>query len=104
FPLLRVRSERLKSVPAEELRRILRFIGRQASDERIVAAIEAGKPDNMRKLATEEGQTGRSGIFYRPSLARGYAQGYRFVGRMHGGSSEKVLSPAAQQYAAQVFG
>jgi hypothetical protein len=23
---------------------------------------------------------------------------------MHGGSSEKVLSPAAQQYAAQVFG
>jgi hypothetical protein len=23
---------------------------------------------------------------------------------MHGGSSEKVLSPAARQYAAQVFG
>jgi len=104
LPLLVVRYERLKAAPAEELRRILRFIGRQASEERIAAAIEAGKPDNMRKLETEEVKTGRPGIFYRPGLARGYAQGYRFVGRMHGGSSEKVLSPAARQYAAQVFG
>ena len=104
LPLLVVRYERLKASPAEELRRILRFIGRQAGEERIAAAIEAGKPDNMRKLETEEVQTGQPGIFYRPGLARGYAQGYRFVGRMHGGSSEKVLSPAARQYASQVFG
>jgi hypothetical protein len=37
-------------------------------------------------------------------LAKGYAQGHRFVGRMHGGSSEKILSPAARQYAQQIFG
>jgi hypothetical protein len=104
LPLLVVRYERLKATPAEELRRILRFLDRQTSEERVAAAIEAGKPDNMRKLESEEVQTGWPGIFYRPGLARGYAQGYRFVGRMHGGSSEKVLSPAAQQYAAQVFG
>jgi len=104
LPLLLVRYERLKAYPAEELRRILRFLGRRASDERIAAAIEAGKPDNMRKLESEEVKAGVSGIFYRPGLARGYARGYRFVGRMHGGSSEKILSPAARQYAAQTFG
>jgi len=102
--LLLVRYERLKANPGEELRRILRFLGRQASDERIAAAIEAGEPDNMRKLESEEVKAGVSGIFYRPSLARGYAQGYRFVGRMHSGSSDKILSPAARQYAAQIFG
>ena len=104
LPLLVVRYEQLKSNPAEELRRILRFLGRQTGEERLAAAIEAGKPDNMRKLELEEVKAGVSGIFFRPGLARGYAQGYRFVGRMHGGSSEKILSPAARQYAAQIFG
>jgi hypothetical protein len=104
LPLLVVRYEQLKANPAEGLRRILRFLGRPASDERIAAAIEAGKPENMRKLESDEVKAGVSGIFYRPGLARGYAQGYRFVGRMHGGSSEKILSPAARQYAAQMFG
>jgi sulfotransferase family protein len=104
LPLLLVRYERLKANPAEELRRIMRFLGRQVGDEQIEAAIEAGKPENMRKLESEEVKAGVSGIFYRPGLARGYAQGYRFVGRMHGGSSEKILSPAARQYAAQIFG
>jgi len=104
LPLLLVRYERLKANPAAELRRIVRFLGREVGDERIAVAIEAGKPDNMRKLETEEVKTGISGIFYRPGLARGYAKGYRFVGRMHGGSSEKILSPAARQYATQIFG
>lgn len=104
LPLLILRYERLKANPAEELRRILRFLGRHASEERIAAAVEVGKPDSMRKLESEEAKAGVSGIFYRPGLAKGYARGYRFVGRMHGGSSEKVLSPVARQYAAQIFG
>jgi Sulfotransferase domain len=104
LPLLLVRYEQLRANTADELRRILRFLGRQAGDARIAAAIEAGKPENMRKLESEEVKTGTSGIFYRPGLARGYAQGYRFVGRMHGGSSQKVLTPAARQFAAQIFG
>ena len=104
LPVLVVRYEQLKANPAAEVRRIMHFLGRHASDERITAAIEAGKPDNMRKLESEEVKAGVPGIFYRPGLARGYAQGYRFVGRMHGGSSEKILSPAARQYAAQIFG
>ncbi|MGN6747001.1 MAG: sulfotransferase domain-containing protein [Xanthobacteraceae bacterium] len=104
LPLLLVRYEQLKANPADELRRILRFLDRQASEERVAAAIEASTPDNMRKLESEEVKSRTSGIFYRPGLAKGYAQGYRFVGRMHGGSSEKVLTPAARQFAAQVFG
>ena len=104
LPLLVVRYERLKANPTQELRRVLRFLGCQASEEQIAAAVTAGHPDNMRKLESEEVKAGVPGVFYRPSLARGYAQGYRFVGRMHGGSSEKVLSLSARQYAAQVFG
>jgi hypothetical protein len=104
LPVLVVRYEQLKAQPFEELRRILSFLGREATDQRVAAAIEAGKPDNMRKLESEEIDNGVSGVFYRPGLAKGYAQGYRFVGRMHGGSSEKFLSPEGRQYAKQVFG
>lgn len=104
LPLLVVRYEKLKVQPFDQLRRILKFLGRDAADLRIAAAIEAGKPDNMRKLESEEISKGISGVFYRPSLAKGYARGYRFVGRMHGGSSAKVLNPAARQYANEVFG
>src|SRR6516164_2935200 len=102
--LLVVRYEQLKMNPAEELRRILRFVGRQANDERIATAVEVGKPGNMRKLEAEEIKHRVCGVFYRPALARGYAHGYRFVGRMHGGSADKVLSPEARQYANQIFG
>jgi aryl sulfotransferase len=104
LPVLVVRYEQLKAKPFEELKRIVSFLGREATDQRIAAAVEAGKPDNMRKLESEEIDKGVSGIFYRPNLARGYAQGHRFVGRMHGGSSEKFLSPAGRQYADQIFG
>ncbi len=104
LPVLVVRYEQLKTQPFEELRRILRFLGRETTDQRLTAAIEAGKPDNMRKLESEEIDNGVSGVFYRPELAKGYAQGYRFVGRLHGGSSEKFLSPAERQYAGQIFG
>jgi hypothetical protein len=104
LPLLVVCYERLKAQPFEELRRILRFLGREASDERLMAAIEAGKPDNMRKLESEEIDKRISGVFYRPSLSKGYARGYRFVGRLHQGSWEKVLNPGARQAANRTFG
>jgi len=104
MPRLVVRYERLKAQPFEELRRIVDFLGTKAPEERIKAAVEAGKPENMRKLESEEIQKGISGVFYRPALARGYARGHRFVGRMHGGSSDKILTPAARQYACQIFG
>jgi len=104
LPLLVVRYEKLKAEPFSELRRILDFLGHEAIDQRIATAIEAGRPENMRKLESEEINQRVSGVFYRPGLARGYASGYRFVGRMHGGSSEKILSPAARQYAIQIFG
>jgi hypothetical protein len=104
LPVLVVAYERLKTRPFEELRRILRFLGRDVTDQAVNAAVEAGKPDNMRKIESAEIEKGLSGVFYRPALARGYSRGHRFVGRMHGGSSEKVLTPEARQYARQVFG
>ena len=104
LPVLFVRYEALKAKPFDELRRILGFLGRTASDQRIAAAVEAGRPENMRRLESKEIAQRRSGVFYRPSLARGYGEGYRFVGRLHAGSSEKVLSAAAYQYAKEKFG
>lgn len=104
LPLLVVRYETLRARPFEELRRILRFLERDAPDERIAAAVQAGRPENMRKVESEEVESGRSGVFYRPGLARGYASGYRFVGQMHAGSSAKVLSASASLYAEQMFG
>jgi hypothetical protein len=104
LPVLFVAYERLKARPFEELRRILRFLGRDATDQAVNAAVEAGKPDNMRKLESTEIEKGFSGVFYRPALARGYSRGYRFVGRMHDGSSQKVFTPEAREYAQRVFG
>jgi Sulfotransferase domain len=104
LPLLIVRYEQLKSRPFDELRRVLAFLGHEASEQRIAAAVEAGKPDNMRKLESEEINQRVSGVFYRPALAKGYARGFRFVGRMHGGASEKILTPDARHYANQIFG
>ena len=104
LPVLVVRYEQLKAQPFSELRRILAFIGREATDQRISTAIEAGKPENMRKLETEEINQRVSGIFFRPDLVNGYAHGYRFVGKLHSGSSDKVLTPAARQLADRVFG
>jgi hypothetical protein len=104
IPLLVVRYERLKEQPFAELQRVLRFLGRDAPDQRIAAAVEAGKVDNMRQRESEEISKHVSGVFYRPSLAKGYAHGYRFVGRLNQSSYDKVLNPATRQYADQVFG
>ena len=60
LPLLVVRYERLKAQPLEELKRLC-FFGREVADQRIAAAIEAGKPDNIRKLKSEEVNKGVPG-------------------------------------------
>jgi hypothetical protein len=104
IPVLVVQYEKLKQDPLAQLQRILKFLDRPASDERIRAAIEAGKVDNMRKRETEEVAGRVSGAFYRPFLAKGYAHGYRFVGRLHQGSYEKILGPSAKKRADEIFG
>jgi hypothetical protein len=104
IPALFVRYERLKEEPLAELQRVLKFLDRPVSIERIGAAVEAGKVGNMRQQEAVEVANGVSGAFYRPFLAKGYARGYRFVGRLHQGSRESVLSPAEQRQADEVFG
>ena len=104
LPVLVVHYERLKQQPFAELKRVVNFLGREASDQRLAAAVEAGKPENMRRLESEEINNAVSGVFYRPNLAKGYSRGYRFVGRMHGASADKVLSPAGRDYANRIFG
>lgn len=103
IPTLVVRYEELKKQPIDELRRVLDFLGRPAPDERIRAAVEASTVDNMRKREADEVNGRVSGAFYRPALERGYAQGYRFVGRLNQGSYEKILSPGARQLADRIF-
>jgi hypothetical protein len=104
IPALVVQYEQLKQEPLAQLQRILKFLDHAAPDERIRAAIEAGNVKNMRQRETEEVASRVSGAFYRPSLAKGYAHGHRFVGRLHQGSYEKVLGPAARLRADEIFG
>jgi hypothetical protein len=103
-PTLVVRYEQLKAQPLEQLRRILEFLGQSASDERVRAAVEAGNVENMRRQETKEVESRVSGAFYRPSLAKGYAHGYRFIGRLHQGAYAKVLRPSEQLEADKIFG
>jgi len=103
LPIVVVRYERLKERPVEQLRRVLDFFEQPASDQRVRAAVEASTVENMRRRETQEVNAGVSGAFYRPELARGYARGYRFVGRLNQDSYQRVLSPAARQFADQVF-
>jgi hypothetical protein len=104
LPVLVVGYSRLRAQPAAELARILKFLGREASQERIARAAEAGRADNMRKLENDEVAAGQAGIFYRPELAKGYAKGHRFVGKLHEGSASKVLNAEARTYVEKAFG
>jgi hypothetical protein len=104
LPTLVVRYEKLKAEPRAQLERVLAFLGRSAGAERVAAAVEASKVENMKKQEDSEIANRTSGAFYRPFLAKGYAKGHRFVGRLHQGSSEKILNPAAREQADRVFG
>jgi hypothetical protein len=104
FPVLVVRYELLVKQPREQLLRVLKFLGREAPEERVTVAVEMGNVENMRKIESDEISNRVSGIFYRPSMAEGYARGHRFVGRLNRGSAEKVLNPAARQQADLIFG
>jgi hypothetical protein len=103
-PLVVVRYEELKREPIEQLQRILTFLGRTAPSERIRSAVEAGSVENMRKQESIEVTNRVSGAFYRPALEKGYAHGYRFVGRLNQDSYERVLNPAARRQADEIFG
>jgi hypothetical protein len=103
LPLLVVRYETLKNAPASQLERVLKFLGRPASAERIAKAVAAGSVENMRGQESREIANRKSGTFYRPFLAAGYAQGYRFVGKINQNSYDKVLSPAERGLADRIF-
>jgi hypothetical protein len=57
----------------------------------------------MRGQESREIANRKSGTFYRPFLAAGYAQGYRFVGKINQNSYDKVLSPAERGLADRIF-
>jgi hypothetical protein len=103
LPVLVVRYETLKSAPTSQLERVLGFLGLSATAERIAQAVVAGSVENMRNQESREIANRRAGSFYRPSLAAGYAQGYRFVGRINQNSYDKVLSAAERGLADKVF-
>jgi len=104
MPTLVLRYEELKANPSDQLERVLAFLERPVSRDRIGAAVEAGRPENMRRQEERELASGASGAFYRPSLAKGYAHGYRFVGRLHEGAYQKRLSTPERSRADAIFG
>ncbi len=92
LPLLVVRYERLKAQPLEELKRILSFFGHEATEQRIAAAIEAGKPDNMRKVESEEVSKGVRGRL----LSSRVGEGLRSRLSLRGAHARRIVGKSAQ--------
>jgi hypothetical protein len=103
-PVLLVRYESLKTRPAEELGRIVDFLGLSIPAERLSAAAAAGRVDNMRRGEAQEVAERVEGAFYRTAFAAGYDMGYRFVNRLHRDSYWSVLDDEQRHRVDTVFG
>ena len=98
IPFLALRYETLKATPAEELQRILDFLVRPVSPERLAAAVEFGDVARMRETEERAVAAGGAGLF------AGHAKGYRFIGRLHQNAYRTVLDDAQRDLADTVFG
>ncbi len=97
IPFIVTRYERLKQHPAQELRRILDFLDRPATDDQLAAAVAFGDVERMR-ASEEQAVAAGGGIF------AGHDKGYRFIGRLHQDSYRTVLDDAQRDRADTVFG
>jgi hypothetical protein len=104
IPLLVVRYETLKASPEGELARITKFLDCPVRAERLAAAAEFGRVDNMRQQEAVEVREGIEGAFYRSAFAAGYNKGYRFVNRLHQNAYRTVLDDAQRAWADAIFG
>jgi hypothetical protein len=106
IPTLFVRYEDLKAEPVAQLSRVFGFLEKPIARERLEAAASKGSVSQMRQQEQHEidSKPARPGAFYRPELAKAYDKGFRFVGKLHSGARDTVLSELQRRNAERVFG
>ncbi|PWC91501.1 hypothetical protein TSH100_01120 [Azospirillum sp. TSH100] len=90
--------------PGRELAAILRFLDLPVPAERQAMAVESSGMAAMAALEAEEVRHRRTGVFYRPELARSYEGGRRFINKGHRGCYATLLTDEERGLADQTFG
>ena len=90
--------------PSRELAAILRFLDLPVPAERQAMAVERSGMAAMAALEAEEVRNRRTGVFYRPELARSYEGGRRFVNKGHRDCYATLLTGEERALADRIFG
>lgn len=104
IPVHLVRYEDLVDRPEAELASILTFLGFQIPEARSSFAIEKSSMKAMAALEEKEVGARRDGIFFRDSLAKGYALGRRFINKGYRDSYRLLLTDEERTVADRTFG
>jgi hypothetical protein len=104
LPVLFVRFEALKADPVGQLARVCEFLGQAVTPARLQEAARDSSVEAMRAQEQREIDAGTPGAFYRPEHQKGYAQGFRFVGRVNANAYDTMLTDAERREADRVFG
>ncbi|WP_298332061.1 sulfotransferase domain-containing protein [Asticcacaulis sp.] len=89
--------------PVETLTGILAFLELPIPLTRMERAIARSTMPAMAALEEEEARHRRTGVFYRPELARGYNHGRRFINKGHRDCYHTVLTDEERTLADRVF-
>lgn len=87
LPRLRIRYEDLSEKPAEQLKRLCRFLSLEHSKADIDGAIAGATLEAMRRIEETEIREKKEGIFFQHRNEAAIETGLRFVGRSNDGNS-----------------
>lgn len=89
--------------PMRALTDILAFLELTVPAARMEQAVARSTMQAMAALEEEEVRQRRTGVFFRPELARGYDHGRRFINKGHRNCYHTILTEAERLRADQVF-
>lgn len=101
--ILAVRYEDMLDRPRAELERVLSFLGLQVPEHRILGAVERSSMKVMAEREDKEMREGRAGVFHRPEVEAGFANGYRFINAASRRSFSTRLTEEEQVVALAMF-
>jgi hypothetical protein len=104
IPVHLVTYQNLVARPADELGKILEFLGARLGAERIAHAVERSSMKSMAALEEQEVEKGIEGVFFNKKLSTGYGIGHRFINKGYKNSYDKMLTAEERAKADAMFG
>jgi hypothetical protein len=104
IPVHLVTYQKLVAQPADELEKILEFLGTQIGAERIARAVERSSMKSMAALEEQEVEKGIEGVFFNKKLSTGYGLGHRFINKGHKNSYDQMLTTEERAKVDAMFG